>query len=77
MPIQNQVPKIWNVKSGFFPDFPDPVFSRNFFVGGLGRGRTMSHFLGLINKECFMHELETGHDRTDTKSTKNCSYVVN
>ena len=46
-------------------------------MGGLGRGRTMCHFLGLMNKASFMNKLETGHDRTDTKSTKNWSYVVN
>ena len=60
----------------FFPDFPDPVFSRIFLVGGLGRDRTMCHFLGLINKACFMWKLEIGHDRTDAKNAKNYIYVV-
>ena len=30
--MQNLVSKIGNFKSGFFPDFPVPVFSRNFLV---------------------------------------------
>ena len=30
-------------------------------MGRLGRGRNMCHFLGLINKACFMYKLEIGH----------------
>ena len=38
-------PKNRNLISRFFPDFPDPVFSRKFFLRGLAGGQTLGHFV--------------------------------
>ena len=45
---QNLTLNIRNFISGFFPDFPDPVFSRKKIVRGLARGQTIDHFITYI-----------------------------
>ena len=57
---QNLVKNTGNFGSGFFPDFPDPVFSRKKNVGEVGGGQTLGHFMGLIYIACFIYKLDWG-----------------
>ena len=45
---QNLIEDIRFFGSGFFPDFPDPVFSRNKRVRGLAGGQTLAHFIAHV-----------------------------
>ena len=40
--------KFKNFISGFFPDFPDPVFSRKKTVCGLVQGQAVGHFITCV-----------------------------
>ena len=65
-----------NFVSGFFPDFPDPVFSRNFFVEKLGEGQTRCHFLSYVNIFHILYKFFWWQKVADMKNAKNCFYVV-
>ena len=65
---QNLVKNTGNFGSGFFPDFPDPVFSRKKNVGEVGGGQTLGHFMGLIYIACFIYKLGLGHDGAEAKT---------
>ena len=69
--MQNQVPKIQNYKSGFFPDFPDPVFSRKIFLGEVGGGQILAHFIAQVKVSYFIYKLKLWHDVADAKSAEN------
>ena len=69
--MQNQVPKIQNYKSGFFPEFPDPVFSRKKIVGEVGGGQTLAHFIAHVKVSCYIYKLKLWHDVADAKSVEN------
>ena len=71
MPIQNQVPKIWNFKSGFFPDFPDPVFSRKKKLGRLGQTTTIAHFVTQSYNNCQTLVLERWRKVEHEKNAEN------
>ena len=64
---QNLTKNIWNLKSGFFPEFPDPVFSRKKSVGG----QILVHVIAHVNVSCFIYKLKLGHDGADTKNAEN------
>ena len=66
--FQNLTPKIRNLKSGFFPDFPDTVFSGKKNLGEVGGGQTLGHFLALTKISCFIFKLELWHDVADAKT---------
>ena len=66
--FQNLIPKIRNPTSGFFPDFPDPVFSQKKKLGEVGGGQTLGHFLALTKISCFIFKLELWHDVADAKT---------
>ena len=66
--MQNQVPKIQNYKSGFFPEFPGPVFSRKKNGGG---GQILAHFIAKVKVSCYIYKLKLWHDVADVKSVEN------
>ena len=66
--FQNLTPKFQNLKSGFFLDFPDPVFSQKKKLGEVGGGQTLGHFLALTKISCFIYKLELWHDVADAKT---------
>ena len=45
---QNLIKNSRNFESGFFPDFPDPVFSRKKRVRGLAGGQILAHFIAHV-----------------------------
>ena len=47
---QNLIKNSRNFESGFFPDFPDPVFSRKKTVCGLVQSQTPGHFVNFVTK---------------------------
>ena len=73
---QNLIKISWNFVSGFFPDFPDPVFSRKKRVRGLAGGQFFVHLLANIYILSFIDKLGLGHDGADAKSKENYIYVV-
>ena len=73
---QNLIEISGNFISGFFPDFPDPVFSWKKFVGELGGGQILAHFIAHVKISCFKYKLKLGHDGADAKNRENHIYVV-
>ena len=74
---QNLVKNTGNFGSGFFPDFPDPVFSRNFLVRVLARTKFLDH---IFVYPFLLHNFINGRPwqaLADTKNAKNHLYVVN
>ena len=69
--MQNQVPKIQNYKSGFFPEFPDPVFPGKKIVGEVGGSQTLPHFIAHVKVSCYTYRLKLWHDVADAKSVEN------
>ena len=65
---QNLTLNIRNFISGFFPDFPNPVFSRKKSVGELGRGKTFHHFIAHLYLACFLYELKLEHNGAYAKN---------
>ena len=45
---QNLIKNSRNFESGFFPDFPDPVFSQNFCLERLGTVQLFANFCPLL-----------------------------
>ena len=68
---QNLIENIRFLGSGFLPDFPDPVFSRNKRVRGLAGGQTLAHFIAHVKVSCFIYRFELGHDGADAKNAEN------
>ena len=68
---QNLIEISWNFVSGFFPDFPDPVFSRKKIVGEVGGGQIFAHFIGHVKVSYFIYKLKLWHDVADAKSEEN------
>ena len=66
--------KIWY--PDFFPDFPDPVFSRIFFLRGLAGGQTKCHFMSYINIFHILYEFIWWQKVADMKNAKNYFYLV-
>ena len=62
--------------SGFFPDFPDPVFSRKKRVRVLAGGQFIVHLIANTYILSFIYKLELGHDGADAKNRENHIYVV-
>ena len=73
---KNLIENSRNFESGFFPDFPDPVFSRKKRVRGLARGQILAQFIAHVKVSCFIYKLKLGHDGADAKSRENHIYVV-
>ena len=73
---KNLIENSRNIESGFFPDFPDPVFSRKKRVRGLAGGQILAHFIAHVKVSCFIYELKLGHDGADAKNAENYIYVV-
>merc|ERR1712001_313877 len=71
--VQTQylITNIGNFISGFFPDFPDPVFSRKFFLDGLGRGQTLCHFVAYFYYINYLCSLVGWQGVADMKNAKN------
>ena len=73
---QNLTLNIRNFISGFFPDFPDPVFSRNFCLERLGDGQIKCHFVSYMNTFHILYEFIWWQKVADTKNAKNYFYLV-
>ena len=74
---QNQFKNSQNFESGFFPDFPDPVFSRNFLVRVLARTKFLDH---IFVYPFLLHDFINSRPwqaLADTKNAKNHLNVVN
>ena len=73
---QNLTENTWIFGSGFFPDFPDPVFSRNFSVRVLARTKfprqifTYSNLFHKLLKFIYWQAL------ADAKNAINWFYIV-
>ena len=65
-----------NFISGFFPDFPDPVFSRNFLLGKLGQGQIKCHFVSFMNIFHILYSFLWWQKVADMKNAKNHFYLV-
>ena len=73
---QNLFQNIKNFISGFFPDFPDPVFSLKKIVREVAGGQTKCQFVSYLN---IFHILQTStwwQKLADMKNAKNLLYVV-
>ena len=68
---QNLTSNIRNLISGFFPELPDPVFSREKIVGEVGGGQIFAHFIGHVKVSYFIYKLKLWHDVADAKSVEN------
>ena len=68
---QNLIKNTRNHRSGFFPDFPDPVFSRIFFLRGLAGGQTLGHFDRFATKLNDISPSVTWQKLADMKNAKN------
>ena len=64
-----------NFISGFFPDFPDPVFSRNFFLEGLGGGQTLCHFVAYFYYINYLCSLACWQKLAGMKNAKNILFL--
>ena len=68
---QNLTKNIWNLISGFFPEFPDPVFSPEKKVREVAGGQILAHAMAHVKLSCFIYKLKLGHDGADTKNAEN------
>ena len=73
---QNLIKNRQYFESGFFPDFPDPVFSRNFCLERLGDGQIKCHFVSYMNTFHILYEFIWWQKVADTKNAKNYFYLV-
>ena len=62
---------IWNLLSGFFPEFRDPVFSQKKIVGEVGGGQILANFIAHVKVSYFIYKLKLWHDVADAKSVEN------
>merc|ERR1712020_612186 len=63
-----------NFISGFFPDFPDPVFSRKKTVRGHAQSQTMSHFVDFVTKFHHISPSVCGGMWSTRKMQKTCFF---
>ena len=73
---QNLIKNSQNFKSGFFPDFPDPVFSRKKRVREVAGGQTLGHFVSYMNIFHILYEFIWWQKVADMKNAKNYFYLV-
>ena len=73
---KNLIENSRNFESGFFPDFPDPVFSRKKRVRRLAGGQILAHFIAHVKVSCFIYEFIWWQKVADMKNAKNCFYLV-
>ena len=68
---QNLVKNTGNFGSGFFPDFPDPVFSQKKIVGGLGQSQTLGQSFAHFYYINYISSLVLWRNVENMKNTKN------
>merc|ERR1712001_352539 len=75
--VQTQylITNIRNFISRFFPDFPDPVFSRKFFLYGLVRGETLCHFVAQFYYINYICSLVCWQKLAGMKNAKNILFL--
>ena len=61
--------------SGFFPDFPDPVFSQNFFLLRLAKGQTLCQFFAHFYYINYICCLVTWQKLAGMKNAKNILFL--
>ena len=72
---QNLFQNIKNFISGFFPDFPDPVFSLKKILYGLVRGQTLCHFVAYFYNINYICSLACWQKLAGMKNAKNILFL--
>ena len=68
---QNLIPNFWNLVSGFFPEFPDPVFFRKKSLRGFAPWKTLGHFVHFVPKQSYISPSVTWRKLEYMKNAKN------